>query len=115
MTGVPPSWSANEHPNPLPGDVSLPVGCPVSISLPWAKEGQLDVKSASLYIGSGSKIDSLLLTPATDPNKLLKQDIFLVPRKPLADRTTYRAAFELVVNGADFSRAWYFVTGSRSQ
>lgn len=110
-TGVPPAWTAQEFPNPLPMDVKLPVGCPVSISFPAAK--RVELMSATLENVAGATIDCVALTPQTDPHNVLKHDLFLIPRKPLDDRNTYKASFTARVDDVVRSRTWFFVTGSK--
>ncbi len=110
-TGVLPGWIAQEFPNPLPADVKLPAGCPVSISFPGAK--LIELITGTVETATGTKLDCVVLTPQTDPHKLLKHDVFLVPKKPLDERQSYRASFEVMVDGARKSKAWYFATGSK--
>lgn len=110
-TAVPPMWASNESPNPLPPDVKVPVGCPVSISFPGAKK--IELMAGTLETLTGVKVDCVTLTPTTDPHKLLKHDIFLVPKKPLEERQTYRATVDVLVDGTRKPKTWFFTTGSK--
>lgn len=80
-------FSSRETPNPVPG--STLVGAPISL----VRQKPLPRLTATLE-GPGGPIASVLLTAGNDPHKLIRPgEAHLVPRAPLAPRTTYRARF----------------------
>jgi hypothetical protein len=115
---VPPAWSGDETPNPLPGKHG-PFGYPLSLSIaqppgyhPASRNGHLVLFQVSLRDSAGHEVPTYSLTETTDPAHLLGPDeVFLIPRAPLAYGTTYQVflgGFDSA--GKRFGQRWSFTT-----
>ncbi len=120
-TDVPTTFSGNEMPNPLPGK-SYPTGYPISLHIlqPAPSSGQpsdgWQLVTASLRDASGRPVPAYVLDPTSDPNKLLRDAVFVLAERPLAPRSRYL----VTLGGSDsrgvpFQLEWTFSTGSLNQ
>ena len=108
-SNVPTTFHADrEVPNPLPG--SVVVGSPVSL----VAGGTLVDVGATLTDPSGAVLPAVLITQATDANKLVHAgEAHLVPRAPLAANTQYVARFHgHFAKGGAFEMTTTFTTGA---
>ncbi len=121
QTDVPTSFSGNEMPNPLPGQ-SYPTGYPISLHIiqPPASSGQRSdgwqLSTASLREATGQAVPAYVLDPATDPNKLLRDAVFILAERPLAPRSRYVVTMAgSDSRGEPFQVEWSFTTAGAFQ
>jgi hypothetical protein len=99
-----------EHPDPVPGEVGA-AGFPITVEFNL-REPEIDVNTAELTDSSGVAVDFWLLTYETDPHKLLRNAICILPKEPLEPEETYRVNVELRLNDVvTFETDWEFTTG----
>ncbi|MGH2451923.1 MAG: CAP domain-containing protein [Candidatus Limnocylindria bacterium] len=102
QTGIPPSWSGNESPSPLPAGASRPVGYPVMIA--YSAYQRVELRGAEI-VGPEGKV--ALYFPAA----LWSTDYqFVIPKSPLASGTTYHVRFDLTIDGRWLTNEWDFTT-----
>ncbi|MEK7863316.1 MAG: CAP domain-containing protein, partial [Chloroflexota bacterium] len=82
QTGIPPSWSGNESPSPLPAGVRGPVGYPIVVVYSAAQA--VDMRAAEVVAPDGSRV------PIYYVPQLYERDYqVIIPQRPLAAGTTY--------------------------
>lgn len=104
-------WStfrcASESPNPLPGQTNA--GYPVSLT----GAGALDLSEHTIAPADGAALEHVLLSKTTDKTGLIPADqIFLIPKEPLAKSTRYNVTVKGTVGGTPFGKTWTFTTGA---
>lgn len=112
QTGVKTRWTRNERPSPLRihPDVRHPVGYPIVLAHFGPGMPRLNVRLAKLTDENEVDVPIHLNTPENDSE--IRNATFLIPKRPLAPRTTYFVRVEASVeNGPDVSRIWRFTTG----
>ena len=100
-----------ETPSPIPGrDFSK--NRPGLVLVAMVRVGQtLTVSEFSLTPEGGTALKTILLTSATDPNKMLSSNVVaLIPDAPLAAKTTYTAKLVGTNNGQAVNKTWSFTT-----
>lgn len=101
QTGVPTQSGLWETPNPVP-DLPRPVGYPITATFPlkgnvtWGEPQLFDAASHPVDVGTSTK--AWLRGQA------------MVPKKPLASGSTYRAVVRGTVDGTPFEYSWSFTT-----
>lgn len=105
-------WVVNESPNPLPEMDGKRVGYPISIAT--TPSNKLEVKSFVLFANDQTISEARLITTNVQSQKKLGSYAFLIPIKPLAYNSTYRAQVIGTLNGADFSKEWSFTTREKT-
>lgn len=100
---VPPSWSGNESPSPLPAGVRGPVGYP--IMLVYSAAQRVDMRAAEIVAPNGSRV------PIYYVPQLYEYDYqVIIPQQPLAPGTTYHVRFDINVNSRMVTNEWDFTT-----
>ncbi len=117
QVGVPTSWPGLEHPDPLRfrPDATGPVGYTVTCTFLEAPD-HLSLSSATLTGPDGVPVECLTFSPETDEWLAdAKDTVALLPLRPLAPNTTYKAEFTGLVDQGEGERAfdheWSFTTG----
>ena len=103
QTGIPPSWSGNESPNPLPAGVSGPVGYPIMVV--YSGGQPVDMRAAEIVAPNGSRVPIYYA-----PQQFERDYQVIIPQKPLAAGTTYHVRFDINVNGVMVTNQWDFTT-----
>ena len=104
QTGIPPSWSGNESPSPLPAGVRGPVGYP--IMLVYSGGQRVDMRAAEIIAPNGSRVP-IYYAPVQFENDYQ----VIIPQQPLAAGTTYHVRFDINVSGVMVTNQWDFTTG----
>lgn len=104
-------WStfrcASETPNPLPGQTFA--GYPVSLTGAAA----LTLSEHTITGADGAAVEHVFLSKTTDKSGLIPADqIYLIPKDPLAKSTKYTVVVKGTVGGAAFDKTWTFSTGA---
>jgi len=104
-------WStfrcASESPNPLPGQTNA--GYPVSLT----GAAVLDLSEHTIAPADGAALEHVLLSKTTDKTGLIPaEQIFLIPKDPLAKSTKYNVTVKGTVGGTPFGKTWTFTTGA---
>ncbi len=103
QTGIPTSWSGNEHPSPLPAGVSGPVGYPIMVV--YAAAPPVDMRAAEVVAPNGARV------PIYYVPQLWERDYqVIIPQRPLAAGTTYHVRFDINVSGRMATNEWDFTT-----
>jgi len=103
QTNIPPSWSGNETPSPLPSGVRGPVGYPIMVV--YSGGQPVDMRGATVLAPDGTVVPIYYA-----PQQFERDYQVVVPQLPLASGTTYRVKFDLTVNGAAVTNQWEFTT-----
>lgn len=107
QTDIPPSWSGNESPSPLPSGVRGPVGYPIMIV--YSGGQTVDMRGATVLAPDGTSLPIYYA-----PQQFERDYQVVVPQRPLASGTTYRVKLDLTVNGAAVTSQWEFTTAGTS-
>lgn len=103
QSDIPPSWSGNESPSPLPAGVRGPVGYPIMVVYSGGQSVQM--RAAELVAPGGARV------PFYYAPQLYEYDYqVIVPKAPLAAGTTYQVRFDITVNGRYVTNEWEFTT-----
>ncbi|MEX2229819.1 MAG: CAP domain-containing protein, partial [Dehalococcoidia bacterium] len=103
QTGIPPSWSGNESPSPLPAGVRGPVGYPIMVVYSGGQGVQM--RAAELVAPGGARV------PFYYVPQLYEYDYqVIIPKAPLAAGTNYHVRMDLTVNGRWVTNEWDFTT-----
>lgn len=103
QVGVPPSWSGNESPSPLPAGVRGPVGYPIMVVYSAAQT--VDMRAAEVIAPNGTRV------PIYYVPQLYERDYqVIIPQQPLAAGTTYHVRFDINVNSRMVTNEWDFTT-----
>lgn len=101
----------SEVPSPIPGR-DFSANRPGRVIIASVRVNQtLTVSEFSLTPEGGTALKTILLTSATDPNKMLSSNVVaLIPDAPLAAKTTYTAKLVGTNNGQAVNKTWSFTT-----
>ncbi|HET8567853.1 MAG TPA: CAP domain-containing protein [Candidatus Limnocylindria bacterium] len=103
QTGIPPSWSGNESPSPLPAGATRPVGYPIMVVYSGGQNVQM--RAAELVAPGGARVPFYYVT------QLYEYDYqVIIPQRPLASGTTYHVRMDLTVGGRWVTNEWDFTT-----
>jgi hypothetical protein len=104
QTGIPPSWSGNESPSPLPAGVRGPVGYPIMVV--YSGGQNVTMRAAEIVAPNGSRV------PIYYAAQQFEYDYqVIIPQAPLAAGTTYHVRFDINVSGVMVTNQWDFTTG----
>lgn len=94
---VPVDFDGNETPDPIRNhaEAEYPVGYPIMVQLSGRFVRDVRLAEASLTDRMGNEVDLLLNTPEDDDH--LKNEVMLIPTKPLSPDTVYTAYVKLSV------------------
>lgn len=116
--GVPMQWQGNEIPDPLRlhAGVTWPVGYPIVIGAFGDRVKEVRLSQAVLRDGEGREQALYINTPETDEH--LKQELILIPVKPLKPNMHYQVRVEWVAVENDgrehpLNTVWSFQTERR--
>lgn len=100
---IPPSWSGNESPSPLPAGTRGPVGYPIMVVYSGGQNVQM--RAAELVAPDGARVPFWYVT------QLYEYDYqVIIPQRPLAAGTTYHVRFDITVGGRYVTNEWDFTT-----
>lgn len=104
--GVPPAFTGDEVPDPLPQDALTPTGYPITVQVGDAQK--LAVARGRLLGPDGKEVPTYTLGPGTPVGD---GQWALIPERPLG-RGTYSVEVTGTVDGQDISENWSFTVGS---
>lgn len=107
QTQVPILFDGEEIPTPLPPNVRLPVGYPVSVSLPGGSV--IGLSSGRLLDAQGQEVDSILIPPGRG---VALNQWSLIPIRPLAPAASYSFEFSGQVDGRPVQQRTRFTTAA---
>jgi uncharacterized protein YkwD len=109
---VPLNFSGPEVPDPIPESKEKKAGYPVTVTFPEARK-VTQVKAAMIEVDSGKEVKAWVSTPEQLAYKKIYQQntICLIPKSPLASRTTYSVKVVAMVDDKEWVKTWIFTTG----
>ena len=105
QTGVPPTFTGSEIPDPAPS-AHYPLGYPITVTF-GAADG-FTLGSARLLNHQGTALPLVVDRPGQVD--LAQNEVALLPRAPLQPGTTYQVQVRGFLDGRAWSRSWSFTT-----